>query len=405
MNAPPDAFDRLAALQLELNASTALQGLEEWDAGDDIDKPPPRQWLCGNLFCRMFMSSLLGDGGVGKSALRIAQLISLAIGRSLTGEHVFQRCRVLVISLEDSPDELRRRILACCLHHNIDRSELKGWLFLSTPGRRAGKIKEMDMRGRPVDGGLAKNLEDVIARRKIDIVSIDPFVKSHSVEENNNGAIDSVVQVLTDLSAKYNIAIDAPHHTSKGTADPGNADKGRGASSMKDAGRLVYTLTTMSPAEAKDFGIEEEQRRGYIRMDSAKVNITRHSGSAKWFKLVGVRLDNGTEMYPNGDEVQTVERWMPPQLLADLSSDLINRILTDIDAGIADGERYSDAAKATSRAAWRVVTKHAPKKTEEQARRIIKTWVSSGLLESRDYNSPTEYKELKGLFVIHAKRP
>src|SRR5262249_38720474 len=161
----------------------------------------------------------------------------------------------------------RRRILACCLHYNIDRSELKGWLFLSTPSRHAGKIKEMDMRGRSVDGGLAKNLEDVIARRKIDIVSIDPFVKSHSVEENNNGAIDSVVQVLTDLSAKYNIAIDAPHHTSKGAADPGNADKGRGASSMKDAGRLVYTLTTMSTAEAEDFAVEEEQRKSYVRMD------------------------------------------------------------------------------------------------------------------------------------------
>jgi hypothetical protein len=32
-----------------------------------------------------------------------------------------------------------------------------------------------------------------------------------------------------------------------------------------------------------------------------------------WFRLVGVRLDNATETYPAGDEVQTVERWTPRQ--------------------------------------------------------------------------------------------
>ena len=81
-----------------------------WDAGDDDQIPPPRGWLLGTSFCRGFASSLLGDGGVGKTALRYAQMLSLATGRALTGEHVFQRCRVLILSLEDGPDELRRRL-------------------------------------------------------------------------------------------------------------------------------------------------------------------------------------------------------------------------------------------------------------------------------------------------------
>ena len=112
----------------------AAPGLGEWDAGDDTELPPPRGWLLGNIFARKFMSSLLADGGVGKTALRYAQLLSLAAGRSLTGDHVFQRCRVLIVSLEDDADELRRRILALMLHYGIDRSEVKGWLFLSAPG-------------------------------------------------------------------------------------------------------------------------------------------------------------------------------------------------------------------------------------------------------------------------------
>jgi RecA-family ATPase len=253
--------------------------------------------------------------------------MSLAIGRSLTGEHVFQRCRVLIVSLEDDTAELRRRILAVRLHHNVDREALKVWLFLAAPGSKGGKLMAADRTGRIQRGALATYLEDVIVNRKIDIVSLDPFVKAHSVEENSNSAIDDVVQVLTDLCAKHSIAVDTPHHISKGAADPGNASRGRGASSMKDGGRLVYTLATMTTDEAQAFNVSEQERRSFIRMDSAKVNITRSMGQAKWFRLVGVPIGNSTATYPSGDEVQTVEPWTPPDTWADLSCPLLNRIL------------------------------------------------------------------------------
>jgi hypothetical protein len=43
------------------------------------------------------------------------------------------------------------------------------------------------------------------------------------------------------------------------------------------------------------FSISEVDRHDYVRLDPAKVNITRKSQKAKWFRLVGVRLDNGTK--------------------------------------------------------------------------------------------------------------
>ena len=39
-------------------------------------------------------------------------MLSLATKRPLTGEWVFERCRVLILNLEDGPDELRRRLQA-----------------------------------------------------------------------------------------------------------------------------------------------------------------------------------------------------------------------------------------------------------------------------------------------------
>jgi AAA domain len=379
--------------------------LGEWDAGDDEAEIPPRGWLLGNVFCRRFVSSLIADGGTGKTALRIAQLLSLATGRNLTGEHVFQRCRVLIVSLEDNAQELRRRIRAACLQHGIDRADLRGWLFLSAPGLAGGKIMTLDPHGRPIIGGLAAKLARTITVRKIDIVSLDPFVKSHGIEENNNSMIDDVVQVLSDLGERFDTAVDVLHHAAKGSPDPGNPNRGRGASSMKDAIRLLYTLSVMTPEEGQAFGLSDAERRLLIRMDSAKVNITPPMADAKWFKLVGVDIGNGTELYPNGDSVQTVEVWLPPDSFAGMGSGIINQILTAIDAGMPDGNRYSDGPRTTDRAVWRVVEKYCPGKTEAAARRIIKTWTQSGLLIHKEYENPATRKQVKGLFVDNEKRP
>jgi len=97
--------------------------------------------------------------------------------------------------------------------------------------------------------------------------------------------------------------------------------------------------------------------------------------------------------------VQTVEPWTPPDIWKDLDDDQIRRILDEIDAGMPDGNRYSDAPSAKTRAAWRVIVEEVPEKTEAQAREIIKTWVKKGVLESYEYENPVDRKNASGLRV------
>jgi len=393
------------------NGHAQEAGLGEWDASEDVKPPPPRGWLLGNQFCRTLLSSIIGAGGSGKTALRYAQALSLATGRTLTGEYVFQRCRVLIVSLEDDANELRRRIRAVRLHYDFPLSELKGWLFLAAPGAKAGKLMGTDKRGRPVPGNLGANLEAVIVARKIDFVMLDPFIKTHSVEENLNSAIDDVAQMLTDLATKHNIAVDAPHHVRNGQMAPGDADAGRGASAMISAARLVYTCLPMSDEEAGRFNIKQEERQEYIRIDSAKVNVVRRAGnSTKWYRLVSVKLDNAdmNPLYPNGDQVQTVEPWKPPDVWQGTSSDELNAVLSEIDRGLTHekgARRYSVSGSATDRAAWKVVQKHYPDKSEAQCREIIAIWVRNELLVTKSYDDPVDRKERQGLYVDNEKRP
>jgi hypothetical protein len=381
-------------------------GVGEWDAGDDqYDDIPPRGWLLGVTFCRKFVSSLLADGGTGKTALRYAQLISLATGRALTGEHVFVRCRVLIVSLEDDRDELRRRIRAAMLHHGVSGQEVRGRLYLAAVGGTGWKIATLDEKGRVVASTLAEKLAATIKRLGIDVVCLDPFVKAHACEENSNQQLDAVTSILAGLAASHNCAVDVPHHTSKGTSDPGNANRGRGASAFKDGGRLVNTLSPMTTDEAALFGVSEAERRRLIRMDSGKVNIAPPASEAKWFRLIGVQLGNGTDLYPNGDEVQTVEPWKAPTAWTALSHPLLNAILDRIEAGMPDGERYSAASNAGKRAAWKLVTEQVPDKTEKQARQIISAWLKSGTLYEEEYHSDAERKDRQGLRVCDGKRP
>lgn len=407
----PDSADGERDDEPDVGVDEAIQEsdcLEEWDAGEDTGLPPPREWLLGNQFCRKFVSGLTAPGATGKSATRLVQYMSLATNHEIAGQHIFKRTKVLIISMEDDRDELRRRILAACLHHGIHRDELKGWLYCWTPkGLKLAQMKDGNLQ----KGRLETLIRDKIRSRGIGLVALDPFIKVHALGENDNGAMDYVCELLTKIAIDLNVAVDIPQHTKKGLQSAGDADAGRGASATRDAGRLFYTLTRMSDEEAKQFGIPVEQRALYVRLDSSKVNIAPPSSAATWFKLVGVRLDNMTEDYPAGDEVQTVERWHPPKTWDGVSAAQLNAALTDIAAGLTDdqgnatGRRYTEGNKTTARSAWPVVQHHCPDRTEAQCREIIRTWVKNGMLIEEEYDDPKERKTIKGLSVCDAKRP
>jgi hypothetical protein len=260
-------------------------------------------------------------------------------------------------------------------------------------------------------GQLEFQIRDAIARLKPDLVALDPFIKLHDLEENDSSDMDFVCTLLTRIAIENKIAVDVPHHVHKGLAVAGDADAGRGSSGIRDAGRLIFTLTVMSEEEAERFGINPEHRLSYVRLDSAKVNITVRSGIATWFRLIGVPIDNATAEYPAGDTLQVAEPWTPAGPLSDLSTDILNAILDHLDKGLCDengqptGDRFSDAGAAKEKAAWRVIQHFAPHKLEPQCRYAINLWVKNGTLVSKEYYSTKDRKDRLGLFVNAANRP
>jgi hypothetical protein len=380
--------------------------LDEWDVGEQLtsgEPIKPRQWLLARCFCRTFLSGLVAPGDAGKTTLRLTQAIELATNRELLGHHIYQRSRVLVISLEDDRDELHRRLAAICKYHEIDPAELKGWLFCRDLKRV--KLATRDKNGERQAGPLEGMLRRAIARTRCDLLVLDPFVKLHALAENDNADMDFVCEQLIAIAQDCNIAVDSPAHTHKGAITAGDADARRGASAQRDAGRLDYTLTTMSEDEAESFGIHPDERKGFVRLDKAKANLTR-AIRAEWFQLVGVPLGNATPLYPEGDDMQAIERWTPPDTWGGLDEDMLNGILDGIDVGLSDGRRYIDHGSASAdRAAWAVVQKFCPNKPQAQCREMIKQWLKAGVLFRAKYHNPIRREDENGLFVDRNKRP
>ena len=126
-----------------------------------------------------------------KTALRIVQLLALATARPLTGEHVFMRCRVMLIGLEDGIHELRRRVRAAMRHYGVTPDAVRGWFYIVALPPEGGML--VSQRG---DGPLKAWIEQEIGDKRLDLVCFDPLVKLHNLEENDNGAIEQVIGAL-----------------------------------------------------------------------------------------------------------------------------------------------------------------------------------------------------------------
>ena len=387
--APDEAGDEPKAEASKLDDEPEL---ELFDAGDEDGNLSPREWLLGTAFCRAYLSGLVSAGAAGKTTLRILQALSLATGRPLSGEYVHKRSRVLIVCLEDDMKELRKRVLAARRYYQIDPQEVKGWLILTTP--RGLKIAELNGKGGVEDGKLLGAIGRAVDKLKLDVVCIDPAIKAHSLDENSNPQMDAFATRLTHLAQERNIAIDLLYHEKKAGGEAGDVNRSRGAGSVKDAARLMYTLTGMDKEAAGAVGVREEERRFFFRIDSAKVNIAPPDDSTKWFKLIGVHLNNPTDEYPNGDTVQTCTAWEAPAPSEGITREQMREMLVELGRGINAKSKYSVKPQAgPERAAWKLVQKFCPDKSERQCRSIIKTWERDGRFEIGEYDGESRHKE------------
>jgi len=337
---------------------------------------PRREWLYGWHLIRGFVSATVAPGGIGKSSLLIAELLSVLAHKPLLGARLAPRpLRVWYWNLEDPEDELQRRIQAACLHHELTAEDLGDRLHVNSRDNRL-VIARATPGGALVAEPVVDALIAEIKAREIDVLVIDPFVSCHQAPENDNSAIDAVVKAWGRVADAGNCAIDLVDHTRKMAGAEVTSDAMRGASSKVDGCRDVRVLNRMSKEQAERWGIDNE--RLYFRVYSDKGNLAPPADRSDWYRLASVDLKNGP--IGESDLVQAVERWKAP----DAFDDVTVHDLFAVQKAIAADEWRADrqAKKWAGQAVIQVLELDGElPAVKKRVPQLLKVWLDSGALK------------------------
>jgi len=212
-----------------------------------------------------------------------------------------------------------------------------------------------------------------------DLLIIDPFVQSHKVTENLNEAISDAMVLLREcvVGDEHSAALNLVHHIRK---PPGGLKTSsddlflsRGAGSMLGEAHFVFNLTDMTKRDAEEVGIEEDDRRSYLRLDDAKHKMGPPT-DASWFERHGELMARKI----GGEEIGVLVPWAPDTTVGMATQTDMKRLLEFIN------KRHKQGQPVTTRGP-RDVKKTAVKSLKELKAKIIRDlvrgWRRDGVLE------------------------
>jgi hypothetical protein len=350
-----DVFRRLASVE-QVNIAPKLDGeapVVKLPLGEDraqASKPifatpyvcrdpatiPLRKYLYGRVLIRKFVSVIIGQTGLGKSTLGVAETLAQISAKGLLGVPVPDPLRVWLWNLEDPQEETERKIEAARLHYRLTPDDIGDRLFVDSGRDQPLVIAEMTRNGAMIVRPVVDSLIAELVRRKIDIIKIDPFVSSHTVPENDNGAMDMVVEEWGKVAERANCAVELSHHPRKTNGGEVTAEDSRGGSSFASGTRVKRPLNRMTPAEATQAGVKNNWLYFRILPDT---NLAPPADKSDWFKLASVDLGNGPD---GGDNVGVVTKWEWPDHLAGITASDFDKV-----AAVVRGDKWRQSPQSS----------------------------------------------------------
>jgi hypothetical protein len=189
-------------------------------------------------------------------------------------------------------------------------------LFIKAKGEIKLKIARQLGREFERNETMIRALTRFAIDNKIDVIIVDPLVKTHGVHENDNEAIQAVIECYDDIAEAANCGIEIKHHTRKAGGNEVTIESARGGGALVDALRSVQVQEKMSKADAEKLKVQDYHDR-YFREFSGKRNFAPPISESTWYRLANIEVDNGRDVVDGkrvgGDQVGVVEPWTYPQ--------------------------------------------------------------------------------------------
>ena len=225
------------------------------------------------------IGSIISPGGIGKTRLSLQLAVAVAGGADTLDmmDSGSSPGRVVIINAEDSPVSLRNTCRALSLS-NEQKAKLAGRLLIYPIAKIPGRGFD--------NPSFAEWLVNLAAGSRL--VILDNLRLFHDSDENDAGAAKAVLGFLEMQVASTGAAVLFIHHANKGSTFSGQGDTqqaSRGSSVWTDNLAFQMNLSKMSKKEAKDEGIDEDERVFLVRVSFPKTRATQPM-QERWLRLM-----------------------------------------------------------------------------------------------------------------------
>jgi hypothetical protein len=208
---------------------------------------------------------------------------------------------------------------------------------------------------------------------------IDPFVSSHSIDENDNNRVDAVVKRWAGVAQETNCAIALVHHSRKMNGETVNGDSARGASALNNAARTTLVLNRMTLAQAESWGVDPTKAKSFFNVADDKHNMAPPE-VADWFEIIGVSLNNANDVH-EADSVGVVTQWKPPGAMDGVDATHLFAVQRALNGGTYWANSQSPTGWAGEAVANIMKLDVADPRSKKKIEGMLKVWLRSGALK------------------------
>lgn len=264
----------------------------------DLVTIPPRAWLAQRLLLRGDVTVLAATGAAGKSITQLTIAAHYAVGKDFGPYRLARQgtpIRTLMYNAEDDRLEQSRRLAAVCHIYNLDYNAVRANIAFMDDSQQELLLVAKAQHILATNSAALEYLKEAVLTDSIDLIMLDPLVNLHTASENDNSDMRYMIGVLRRLARDTNTAVFVAHHTGKGgKQDKGDADAIRGAGAIVNSARIAIMLSGATDEDRRVYGIREQDRYAFTRIDDAKANMFQKSADAvMWLKWTSAKLQSG----------------------------------------------------------------------------------------------------------------
>ncbi len=232
------------------------------------------------------VGALVSPGATGKTMLALQAAVTVSGGPDMLDfasmDAAWRRTagRVVFLTGEDPADVLNGRFHAIGQRLNTaEKQALFDNLSVAPLVGHGADVMTFEWR---------RWIADVTLNARL--VVIDTLRRFHQLDENDGGHMARLLAYMEQLCRENSTTVLFLHHTSKaGALNGGDAQQAsRGSSVLTDNARFQANLVGMTTEQAKQFDVDENCRRNFVRLSFPKVNYSAPIPD-QWFR----RRDGG----------------------------------------------------------------------------------------------------------------